>query len=178
MTSPLMAALALNCLMLTAPILAAALAPSTPPIASPTAPDALAVSDPVTLSLPVRGVDSDSTSCAPLARIGPRTAVQPISAFCSTCDTGLSDLPAKSRGAARSAVSRMAESATATGATTIELRGAATSGGSSESTGGEVVGRGAIQSIALRLAKKETATTAIASRIVLSRAGRCIIPPA
>ena len=40
-----------------------------------------------------------STSCAPVATIGPREAVQPISAFYGICDIGLSALPVKERGA-------------------------------------------------------------------------------
>jgi len=57
----------------------------------------------VTLTVPVSGVDSDSTSWAPVAEIGPRWAVQPMSAFCRICETGLSALPLKLRGAPRSA---------------------------------------------------------------------------
>ena len=94
-TLPLISALALRFLMLTLPICLATLPPSRPPSASPTAPVAFADSEPVTLSVPVSGVASDSTSCAPVAAIGPREAVQPMSAFCRICETGLSALPAK-----------------------------------------------------------------------------------
>src|SRR6185312_1423170 len=115
--------------MLMLPMRLAASAPSKPPIASPTAPVAFDDSEPVTLILPFSGVDSDSTSCAPLAAIGPRDAVQPISAFWSTCATGLSALPLKVRGAARSAASRSAASVIETGAITNELLVAGGSGG-------------------------------------------------
>ena len=134
-TLPLISALALRFLMLTLPICLATLPPSRPPSASPTAPVAFADSEPVTFSVPVSGVASDSTSCAPVAAIGPREAVQPISAFCRICDTGLSALPAKVRGAPRSAASRIADSAIATGAITVEARGAGGSGGNSTSAG-------------------------------------------
>ena len=81
--------------MFTLPICLATLPPSRPPSASPTAPVAFADSEPVTFNVPVSGVASDSTSCAPVAAIGPREAVQPISAFCRICDIGLSALPSK-----------------------------------------------------------------------------------
>ena len=175
MTLPLISALALSDLMFTLPICLATLAPSNPPIASPTAPVAFDDSEPVTFRFPVSGVASDSTSWAPVAVIGPRDAVQPMSAFCRTCDTGLSALPAKVRGAPRSAASRMAVSAIATGARMVELRGG--NGGNSTSTGAATFPRGASQSIVLRLTKNETATTAIASRIVLRLTARRIVPP-
>ena len=108
-TLPLISALALRFLMLTLPIFLPRSPPSRPPSASPTAPVAFADSEPVTFSVPVKGVASDSTSWAPVAAIGPREAVQPISAFCRICDTGLSALPAKVRGALRSAASRIAD---------------------------------------------------------------------
>ena len=142
-TLPLISALALRFLMFTLPICLATLPPSRPPSASPTAPVAFADSEPVTFSVPVSGVASDSTSWAPVAAIGPREAVQPISAFCRICDTGLSALPAKLRGAPRSAASRIADSAIATGAITRGARGAGGSGGNSTSTGGRTVPRGA-----------------------------------
>ena len=92
-TLPLISPLTLRFLMLMLPICFAALPPSRPPIASPTAPVAFEVSEPVTFSVPVSGVVSDSVSCAPLAAIAPREAVQPISAFCRSCEIGLSALP-------------------------------------------------------------------------------------
>ena len=134
-TLPLISALALSDLMFTLPICLATLPPSRLPSASPTAPVAFDDSEPVTFSVPVSGVASDSTSCAPVAVIGPREAVQPMSAFCRICDTGLSAFPAKVRGAPRSAASRMAVSAIATGAMMLEMRGAGGSGGNSTSTG-------------------------------------------
>ena len=176
-TLPLISALALSDLMFTLPICLATLPPSRPPSASPTAPVAFADSEPVTFSVPVSGVASDSTSWAPVAVIGPRDAVQPMSAFCRICDTGLSALPAKVRGAPRSAASRIAVSAIATGAMMLELRGAGGSGGNSTSTGAPTVPRGDSQSMVFRLTKNETATTAIASRIVLKLTARRIVPP-
>ena len=148
-------------------------------MASPTAPVAFDDSEPVTFSFPFNGVDSDSTSCAPVAKIGPREADQPISAFCRTCDTGLSALPVKVRGAAWSAISRMSDSAIATGATMTELRETGGSGGNSVITGAEDEPRSDSQSIAFRLTKNETATTAMATRIVLGPTGigRRIVPP-
>ena len=56
--------------MFTLPICFATLPPSRPPSASPTAPVAFAESEPVTFSVPVSGVASDSTSWAPVAEIG------------------------------------------------------------------------------------------------------------
>ncbi len=170
-TLPRISALALIALMLTLPMRLAASAPSSPPMASPTAPVAFEVSEPVTLSLPVIGVVSDSTSCVPVARIGPRVAVQPMSASCSSCDTGLSALPAKFFGAARSAASRMAVSEIEIGAITTELRGAGGSGGNCASCGAASFARGDSQSIAFRLTKNETATTTTPSRIVRGRTG-------
>ena len=163
--------------MFTLPICLATLPPSRPPSASPTAPVALADSEPVTLSVPVSGVVSVSASCAPVAAIGPREAVQPISAFCRICEMGFSALPLKARGELRSAASRIAVSATAIGAITVELRGAAASGGNSTSAGGLTVPRGASQSIAFRLIRNETAITATPIRIVLECIGRRIVPP-
>jgi hypothetical protein len=172
-TLPLISAWALSDLMFTLPIRLAASPPSRLPSASPIAPVVFADSEPVTFSVPVSAVASDSTSCAPVAEIGPRDAVQPMSAFCRICATGLSALPAKVRGAPRSAASRSAVSVITIGATMLELRGAAGSGGNSTSTGAGTVLRGDSQSMAFRLTKNETATTATPSRIVFRR----IVPP-
>src|SRR5580704_14502825 len=176
-TLPLISALALSALMFTLPICLATLPPSRLPSASPTAPVAFDDSDPVTSSFPVSGVASDNRSWAPVAVIGPREAVQPMSAFCRICDTGLSALPAKVRGAPRSAASRIAGSAIATWAMMLEIRGADGSGGNSTSTGAGTEPRGDSQSMAFRLIKNETATTAIASRIVLRLTAKRIVPP-
>ena len=176
-TLPLISALAFRFLMLMPPMRFATSPPSRPPSASPTAPVAFADSEPVTLSVPDIGVDSDSTSCAPVAVISPREAVQPISAFCRICDTGLSALPANDRCAPRSAASRIADSAIATGAMIVELRGAGGSGGNSASTGGLVAPRGATQSMTFRLITNETATTAVAIKIVFRCIGRRNRPP-
>jgi hypothetical protein len=131
----------------------------------------------VTLSVPVSGVASVSTSCAPVAAIGPREAVQPISAFCRICEIGLSALPVKLRGAPRSAASRIADSATIIGAITVDARGAGGSGGNSASAGGRSVARGATKSITFRLATNETITTASAIKTVFRCIGRRIVPP-
>ena len=163
--------------MFTLPICFATLPPSRPPSASPTAPVAFADSEPVTFSVPVSGVASVSTSCAPVAAIGPREAVQPISAFCRICEIGLSALPVKLRGAPRSAASRIADSVTAIGAITVDARGAGGSGGNSASAGGRFVARGATKSITFRLAANETTTTASAIEIVFRCIGRRIVPP-
>src|ERR1039457_2614114 len=98
-TLPLISALALSALMFTLPICLATLAPSRLPSVLPAAPVAFDDSEPVTFSVPVSGIASDSISWAPVAVIGPRDAVQPISAFCRIGDTGLSAFPAKLRGA-------------------------------------------------------------------------------
>ena len=86
-------------------------------------------------------------------------------------------MPAKLWGAARSAASRIAVSAIATGASTKERFDTGGNGGSSTSSGAGVRPRGAIQSIAFRLTKKETATTAIPTRIVLRLTASRIVPP-
>ena len=174
---PLMSAVALMFLILTLPICLAALLPSRLPSALATAPVAFDDSEPVAFKVPVSVVVSDSTSWAPDAAIGPREAVQPMSAFCRTCCAGLSALPAKVRGAARSATSRMAASETVTGATMIELREAGGSGGNSASAGAATSPRGDSQSMAFRLTRNETAITAAASRSVLRRIDRRIVPP-
>src|SRR5207253_4487228 len=105
-----------------------------------------------------------------------REAVQPISAFCRICDIGLSALPAKWRGAPRSAASRMALSAIATGAMMLELRDAGGSGGNSTSTGATTMPRGHSQSMVFRLTKNEIVTIAIPSGIVLRFSVRRIVP--
>ena len=174
---PLISALALICLMSTLPICFAALPPSSPPSASPIAPVTFADSEPVTFSVPVSGVDSDKASCAPVAAIGPREAVQPISAFCRICGTGFSALPLKFRGAPRSAASRMADSAMATEAITVELREAGGSGGNSTSSGGWTVSRGDTQSMTFRLIRNDAATTAMAIRIVFETHRQTHRPP-
>src|SRR5262249_28539760 len=165
-TLPLISPLTLKFLMLILPSCLAAPLPSRPPMASLTASFALADSEPLTFSVPVAGVVSNSASWAPATAIGPREAVQPISAFCRTCETGLSALPPKVRAVERSAASRIAISEMATGAITREERAAGGSGGNSANAG-ILPPRGDSQSMALRLTKKETATTAAAIRIVL-----------
>jgi hypothetical protein len=177
MTLPLISALAFRFLMLTAPIRFAASPPSTLPSASPSAPVAFDDSEPVTFSLPLIGVEIVSTSLSPLAAIGPRTADQPMSAFSRICEIGLSALPAKLRGEAFSAWSRMADSAIATGATTIELFAIGGSGGNCAIGGAEFVARGASQSIAFRLTKNDTASTVTAIRTVFTFNVRRITPP-
>jgi hypothetical protein len=94
--------------------------------------------------VPFRGVEIVSVSCAPVAVSGPRAALHLISAFCNNCCAGLAAVPAKSRGAPRSATSRIAVSVTAMGAIMEELRGGeGGSGGSSTSVGAAPVPRGA-----------------------------------
>src|SRR4051812_3251064 len=176
-TLPLISALAFRFLMLTAPICFAALPPSTLLNASPSAPVAFDDSDPDTFSLPVSGVDSVSTSLSPVADIGPRTADQPISAFCRIYEIGLSALPAKLCGAAFSACSRIADRAITTGATTIELFETGGSGGSCVTAGAELVARGDSQSIAFRLMKNDAAITATAITTVFKFKVRRINPP-
>src|ERR1700723_1513864 len=101
---PLISALALMFLIFSFGICLAALPPSRLPSALATAPVAFDDSEPVAFSVPASDVVSDNTSWAPVAVIGPRDAVQPMSAFCRICDAGLSALPAKVRGEARSAI--------------------------------------------------------------------------
>jgi hypothetical protein len=100
-----------------------------------------------------------------------------MSAFCRICVAGLSALPLKLCGAARSAASRIAVSEIATGASTTELRDAGGSGGKAVSAGALIGPLGDSQSRAFRLAKKDIATTTLASRIVFGRNGRRIVPP-
>src|SRR5579883_1643214 len=175
-TLPLISALALRFLILMLPTCLAALAPSRPPIASCTAPVAFDDSEPVILTLPVMGVDSDSISWPPVAVIGPRDAVQPISAFCKTCAAGLSAFPAKFFCALRSAASRIALSEITTGAITKEVRATGGSGGGSVITGA-LTAPGDSRFIASRLTRNETTTTPSAMAIVLSLPSRRIIPP-
>src|ERR1700733_14359272 len=101
--------------------------------------------------------------------IGLRDAVQPMSAFCRMCDAVLSLLREKVRGVPRSAASRIAASEIDAVAMMLELRGAGGSGGNSTSPGALIAPRGDSQSMIFRLAKNETAITAIASRIVFRR---------
>ena len=168
-TLPRISALAFSALMLTLPICLATLPPSRLPSASPSAPLAVADNEPVTFRLPVRGVESDNTFCAPVAVIGPRAAVQLISAFCRIWLTGLSALPAKLRGAPRSTASRIAFSVIATGVMIDEVRGTGESGGNSTSAGALPAPSGDSQSMALRLIRNDAAIRTVASRIVLRR---------
>src|SRR5579864_6218033 len=167
-TLPLISALALNALMLRLLICLAALAPIRSPIASFTAPVAFEASEPVTLSFPVNGEESERASWAPLAPIDPRVAVQPMSAFCRICDTGLSALPEKLRAALRSAASRIAPMGMATWARMTELREVCGSGGNSATCRGAGPG-GERQSMTFRATKNETATTPIATKMALRR---------
>ncbi|MGY3075425.1 hypothetical protein ACVWZZ_001796 [Bradyrhizobium sp. LM6.10] len=176
-TLPLISALAFRFLMLTAPIRFAASPPSTLPSASPSAPVAFDDSEPVTFSLPLSGVEIVSTSLSPAADIGPRTADQPMSASCRICEIGFSALPAKLRGAAFSACSRIADSAMATGATTIELFATGGSGGNCATGGAEFVARGDSQSIAFRLTKNDAASTTTAISTVFKFSVSRINPP-
>ena len=101
----------------------------------PPRPAACAPTCPVTRSAPLRLVESARPLASPCTASGERATVKPISAFESTLLSGLSGLPVRSRGAARSSASRIAGSATATGAMMIEERVAGGSGGISASEG-------------------------------------------
>src|SRR5665811_1164543 len=105
----------------------------------------------------------------------PATRVSSIIAPVAIALTAIRD--AADRGAPRSAASRMAVSAIATGAMMLETRVAGCSGGGSTSTGARTVPRGDSQSIVLRLTKNETASTAVAIRIVLRLTAGRIVPP-
>src|SRR5689334_24402150 len=89
-----------------------------------------------------------------------------MSAFCSTCETGLSALPAKVFAVERSAASRIAVSEIEIGASTREERVAGGSGGNAASAGA-LPPLGDRKSMAFRLTKKETTTTATAIRTVV-----------
>ena len=121
--------------------------PSNPPMASPMPPTAWPAalpSWPVMWMVPVSGVTTVSVSLAPATEIEPRDTCKPISALSSSWLTGLSFLPAKSRGAVASSRLRMALSATATGATTCEVRdigGSGGGGGRVAKAGGGLSGR-------------------------------------
>ncbi len=138
---PLMSALALNDLMLT-PICSAALLPSSLPSASLTAVLALPDSAPLTASVPEIGAARPSWLCVPLAVITPRVAVQAMSASCNSCGTGLAALPAKLRGAVRSARSRITVSGIATGTTIVEVRAVGSAGSGASGGGVTLAGRG------------------------------------
>jgi hypothetical protein len=94
--------------------------PSAPPIPPTTLP-AVAPIWPVMRTLPLSGVMIDSVFDCPLTDIVPRVTVRPISAWRSSCVTGLSFFPANSRGVSASTARAMAVSATATGATTRDV---------------------------------------------------------
>src|SRR5579863_8054359 len=96
-----------------------------------------------------------------------------MSAFCRSCETGFSALPEKLRGAPRSAAVRIAVMGMVTWARITELRGAGGNGGRSATAAGRSLVRGDTQSITFRLTKNDPATTAIASKMTLSR----IVPP-
>ena len=90
---------------------------------------------PVMRSAPLRLVDNVMPLASPFTASGERATVKPISALDSTLLIGLSGLPARSRGAARSSASRIAGSAIATGAMMTEERVAGGSGGISARAG-------------------------------------------
>ena len=90
---------------------------------------------PVTRNAPFRLVARCRPLASPFTASGDRATVKPISAFESALLSGLSGLPARSRGAARSSISRIAGSATATGAMMTEERVTGGSGGTSASAG-------------------------------------------
>jgi hypothetical protein len=73
---------------------------------------------PVTRKVPLSGVVIARSLGCPFITSAPRATMMPISAFDSRLLTGLSSLPASSRGAAASRLRLMALSATATGAIT------------------------------------------------------------
>ncbi len=100
-----------------------------------------------------------------------------MSAFSRICEIGLSALPLKFRGALRSAASRIADSAIATGAITVDARGAGGSGGNSTSVGARTSPRGATKSKTFRLTTNETTMTATAIAIVFRCIGRRIVSP-
>ena len=89
----------------------------------------------MTFKVPVNGVEKDNASGAPVTAIGPRTAVQLMSAFCRICSAGFLALPAKLRGTPRSAASRIAASEIETGTRMVETRSTAGSGGKATSAG-------------------------------------------
>ncbi len=110
------------------------LPPSRRPMAPVTLPAWTAIW-PVARNVPVSAVATDSPSGRPLTASGPRATVQPISAFCSSCEIGLSRLPVRSFGAVASRASPMALSAIMAGVTMVELRVTGLSGGTSTSFG-------------------------------------------
>jgi hypothetical protein len=110
------------------------LPPSRPPNAPVMLPASLA-SWPVARNVPVSAVDTVSASTRPATASGPRAMVQPISALERSCVSGLSRLPARSRGAARSMASRSAPWVIATGVTITEVRVSGGSGGTAVNTG-------------------------------------------
>jgi len=89
-----------------------------------------------------------------------------MSAFCRICVAGLSAFSREAAG--RAAIGGVANRGKRNHhrAMMRELRGAGGSGGNWTSTGAPTVPRGDSQSMAFRLTKNETATTAIPSRIV------------
>src|SRR3954469_25284955 len=169
-TLPRMSAVAFMFLILMLPICLATLPPSRLPSAPPSASRTLFEIAPLTVSVPVSGVDIVSLSWAPVAATGPRAALHLMSAFCSSCGAGLSAVPAKLRGVARSAASRIALNVKATGATMVERRGGdGGKGGSAASAGVGTAPRGAMESMILRAATKDTAMAATPARIVVRR---------
>ncbi len=164
--------------MLMLPICLAALSPSRLPSALPTAPVAFEVSEPVMFKIPVSGVASVSTSWS--------AARRDRAARSGPADIGvLQNLRRRVVGLAGEVARRGAVGGVAyrgdrnrdrrqhDGAARTPAAAAAMAAIGAALTGA----RGDSQSSAFRLAKKDTATTALASRIVLRRNGRRIVPP-
>jgi hypothetical protein len=141
--------------------------PMAPPMPPTTLPAALPIW-PVMRMLPLSGVMMVNVFDWPVAYIVPRETVSPISAWPSSCVTGLSFLPANSRGVAVSSVWPIAASETATGAMTWEARVTGCNGGGgfmmASASGKPLSDGGKKRLIAHKVAAKRRPATQAAAR--------------
>ena len=90
---------------------------------------------PVALNWPVNGVTTINASGRPDTVSGPRAMLKLRSALVRSCDTGFCGLPDRLRGACASSASRIAVSAIAAGASTVEVPVNGCSGGTATNAG-------------------------------------------
>src|SRR5580693_7658362 len=124
---------------------------------------------PVALNWPVNGVTTISASGRPDTVNGPRAISKLRSALVKSCDTGFCGLPERLRGACASSASRIAASAIAAGASTVEVPVSGCNGGTAVSAGRPCcnVGADGHSRLSRKFApRNETTTTAAPTMIV------------